>query len=130
MKQIIFVFLLAFFFISCSKNNSNNNGSTGGSGGSTSAGCTGTPGTLFTAVRNILQANCALSGCHAGASPQNGINFGDNCTIVTQKDRIKARAVDASGTSNQMPPPPSAPLTATERQKITDWVNAGGKITD
>lgn len=114
-------------FISCSKDsateNNNNNGNPQGS-------CSGTPGPLFSSVRNIIQANCALSGCHSASNPQNGINFTDNCTIVAQKDRIKFRAVDQAGTPSQMPPPPNAALSVADRQKITDWVNAGGKLTD
>jgi cytochrome c551/c552 len=61
---------------------------------------------------------------------QNGINFSENCTIVQQKDRIKVRAVDQAGTANQMPQPPNPALSLADRQKITDWVNAGGKFTD
>lgn len=82
-----------------------------------------TAGTKFSAVKAILSANCALSGCHSGSNPQNGINFGDDCTIVTQSARIKARAVD--GNPSFMPP--SSQLSAADKQKITDWINAGGQ---
>ena len=81
-------------------------------------------GTKFSAVKAILSANCALSGCHSGATPQNGINFGDDCTIVTQKDRIKSRAVD--GNPSFMPPT-GGQLSASDKQKIVDWINAGGQ---
>ncbi len=99
-------------------------------------GCTGTSavvnvgtapaGALFQQVRNILQANCAVSGCHDASTMQNGFNFGDACTIIEQKDRIKVRAVDQAGTASQMPPPPRPSLSVADRQKITDWINAGG----
>jgi uncharacterized membrane protein len=92
--------------------------------------CSGTAGPLFLAVRSVIQSNCALSGCHTGVNAQNGINFSENCTIVQQKDRIKVRAVDQAGTANQMPQPPNPALSLADRQKITDWVNAGGKFTD
>ncbi len=81
-------------------------------------------GPLFTNVKAVLATNCALSGCHAGAAPQNGINFTDNCTIVAQKIRINARAVVA-GTM-----PPSGAISAADKQKITDWINAGGKFSN
>jgi hypothetical protein len=99
-------------------------------------GCTGTSGAinvgtapigpLFLEVKTIIQANCAVSGCHDASTQQNGINFSNQCHIIDNKDRIKVRAVDGAGTPNQMPPPPRPSLTASERQKITDWINAGG----
>ncbi len=80
-------------------------------------------GTLFSAVKSVLAVNCAISGCHALPSPQNGLNFADDCTIVGQAIRIKARAVDA----NPSVMPPTGTISAADRQKIVDWVNAGGK---
>lgn len=115
---------LCFAFLSCSKDNGNNNNGGGTGGGGT------TPGPLFTAVKAVVQTNCAVSGCHAGSSPQNGINFADDNTIVNQKARIKVRAVDNAGTANQMPPPPAAPLSTADQQKITNWINAGGAIVN
>ena len=92
--------------------------------------CGTTMGPLFTSVRAIVRTNCAIAGCHTGTNAQNGINFSDDCTIVAEASLIKTRAVDMAGTSSQMPPPPSAPLSATDRQKISDWVNAGGHLSD
>lgn len=98
-------------------------------------GCTGTAtitvnatpaGNLFTTVRNIVQTNCAVTGCHNSITQQSGIDFSKNCDIVAQSARIKVRAVDQAGTSSQMPQPPRAALTVAERQSITDWVAAGG----
>ena len=83
-------------------------------------------GPLFTSVKSIMTANCATAGCHAGASPQSGINFSDDCTIVSQKARIKARAVDA----NPSVMPPSGAISAADKQKIVDWINAGGQHTN
>lgn len=102
----------------------NSNGCTGTSA-NISVG-TATAGPMFLEVKSILQANCALGGCHNAQTQQSGINFENDCHIVTQKDRIKFRAVDQAGTASQMPPPPNPALSATDRQKITNWVNAGG----
>ncbi|MFN2457831.1 MAG: hypothetical protein ABR502_06505 [Chitinophagaceae bacterium] len=130
MKHLLFILLLAFVYTSCSK---------GGGSGTTpppppppppQTGCTGTPGTLFTAVRTIIRSNCAVSGCHTTPNPQSGINFSDDCQIIAQKSNIKSRAVDAHGTASQMPPPPSPGLSVAERQSITNWINAGGRFTD
>ena len=81
-------------------------------------------GPLFTAVKALLATNCATPGCHSLPTPQNGLNFADDCTIVGQGLRIKARAVDAN--PSQMPPS-GPPLSAVDKQKIIDWLNAGGK---
>lgn len=81
-------------------------------------------GPLFIAVKAVLATNCAVPGCHSLPTPQNGLNFADDCTIVGQGLRIKARAVDAN--PSQMPPS-GPPLSAVDKQKIIDWLNAGGK---
>ena len=80
-------------------------------------------GPNFVNVKTIMIANCAFAGCHGGTSPQNGINFTDDCTIVSQSARIKARAVDG----NPSIMPQSGPISASDKQKIIDWINAGGK---
>jgi hypothetical protein len=112
----------------------NSNGCTGSAqftvstGSSTSNPCTGTPGPLFTAVKNIIQANCVT--CHFSGNTQGIPNFQVDCNIVNAKNNIKTRAVDQAGTASQMPQPPNPALPTADRQKITDWVNAGGTITN
>lgn len=112
----------------------NSNGCTGSAqftvSTSTPSACSGTAGPLFTAVKTIVQTNCAVSGCHDAQTAQNGINFSVECTIVAQSASIKARAVDQAGTATQMPQPPRAALSVADRQKITDWVAAGGGFTN
>jgi hypothetical protein len=96
-------------------------------------GCTGSAnvtvnntaeGPLFSAVKTLMQINCAVSGCHADVQPP--IFLSNQCTIVNNGFLIKARAVDG----NPSPMPPTGLLPATERQKITDWINAGGQINN
>lgn len=81
-------------------------------------------GPLFSAVRAIIQNNCV--SCHNNTIQNGGMNFAVDCNIVTAKERIKFRAVDQAGTGNQMPPPPNPALPAADRQKILDWIAAGG----
>lgn len=123
MRSFNLFLLLGLFlsFLSCTKSSGENNNTGGG---------TVTAGPLFTAVRSIMQANCAVSGCHTNPNPQSGINLSDNNVIVSLKERIKIRSVDQAGTPSQMPTPPRAPLSTADRQKIVDWINAGGKISD
>lgn len=81
-------------------------------------------GPLFEAVRTLIQNNCVT--CHNGTVTNGGMNFSVDCNIVNNKDRIKARAVDG----NPSAMPQGGLLPASERQKITDWINAGGKFTN
>ncbi len=80
-------------------------------------------GVTFSQVKTIMLASCATPGCHTGANPQSGINFADDCTIVSRSARIKARAVD--NVPSVMPP--SGALSASDKQKILDWIAAGSQ---
>ncbi|MFM7671971.1 MAG: SprB repeat-containing protein [Bacteroidota bacterium] len=97
-------------------------------------GCTGTQGSivvgtraagsLFTAVRTIIQNNCV--SCHNASNASGGVNLSNDCAIVSAKDRINARAVQG----NPSPMPTSGLLPVADRQAITNWINAGGRVTD
>src|ERR1043165_6915515 len=113
---LILVTLVTLLIVSCTKRNGEGS-STGGT----------TRGPLFTAVQTIARTNCAVTGCHTTPNPQNGVNFSDDNTIVAEKNNIKLRAVDQAGTVNQMPQPPRPALSTSDRQKIVDWINAGGR---
>jgi hypothetical protein len=88
---------------------------------------TATAGNLFTAVKSMMQTNCAVTGCHNGTQSP---NFTEDCNIVNNWSLIKTRAVDGAGTTNQMPQPPRAALDQADRDKITNWVNAGHKFSN
>lgn len=88
------------------------------------------PGSLFSAVKTVINTNCAISGCHSGSTPAGNIDFTNECNIVANANRIKVRAVDNFGTGNQMPPPPNSGLSQNDRNAITNWVNAGGLYTN
>ena len=99
------------------------------------AGCTSstsvtlnaaTAGPLFTAAKGVITSNCAVPGCHTGASPTGGINFSVDCNIVINKDRVKARAIDG----NPSIMPPTGALGQADKDKLNAWLNAGGKFTD
>lgn len=81
-------------------------------------------GPLFAAVKAVLIANC--NSCHSGASAQGGQNFSTDCNIVNAAARIKARTVD--GNPSFMPQ--GGQLNSADKQKITNWVAAGGKYSD
>jgi len=96
-------------------------------------GCTGSnnaivgdlpAGPLFSDVQTVLQNNCV--SCHNSGNAQGGMNWTVDCNIVMFKDRILARAVNG----NPSPMPPTGLMPSSERQKIVNWINAGGRYTD
>ncbi len=86
-------------------------------------------GQLFTAVKAIIVAKCI--SCHGASGGNGGINLDGDCNIVSARALIKARAVDETNPTRIMPPPSAqSPLTTAEKQAITAWINAGGRVTD
>jgi SprB repeat len=81
-------------------------------------------GSLFAQVKSIVQYSCI--GCHSATNSQGGLNLAVDCNIVAYKERIKARAVDG----NPSPMPVNGLLPANQRQRITDWINAGGQLNN
>lgn len=77
-------------------------------------------GTLFAAVKNLLLVRCA--NCHTNGTSNGGVNFDADCSIVANANNIKVQAVD-KGTMPQGGPQ----LDKAEKDKITTWINAGGK---
>lgn len=96
-------------------------------------GCTDTAqiiihnyGPKYALVKQIIVGYCGP--CHYNGGNQGGKNFDLDASVVNSWDRIKARAVD--NVPSQMPQAPNAPLTTIDKQKITDWVNAGHRQSD
>ena len=81
-------------------------------------------GAFFSSVKTLIQNNCG--SCHNATNASGGMDFSADCNIVNNKARIKARAVDGVPS----PMPQGGLLPVSERQKITDWINAGGKFTN
>lgn len=84
----------------------------------------GPAGALFTQVRTLIQTHCVY--CHGSINPSAGLNLADPCKIVANKILIKARAVDGVPS----PMPVAGLLSASDRQKITNWITAGGRYSD
>ena len=83
----------------------------------------GAAGPKFTAVRNLLNARCIV--CHSGATPAAGKDWSNNCVVVTNKALINNRAVVIGDM-----PLGGPTLSAGEKAVITDWINAGGQLTN
>lgn len=96
-------------------------------------GCTDTAqitllnyGPKYALVKQIINGYCGP--CHLNAGQSGNKNFDTDAGIISNWDRIKARAVD--GNPSFMPQAPNSPLTAPDKQKIVDWVNAGHRQLD
>lgn len=83
----------------------------------------GGPGPKFSAVRTLLNTRCI--SCHSGATPAGGRDWTVNCNVVANKNLINNRAVIIGDM------PQGGPILSTaEKAIITNWINAGGKLTD
>ena len=102
-------------------------------------GCTDTTqftifnyGPKYAAVKMLIAGVNGVSGycgpCHLDGASSGGKNFDTDASIIANWDRIKARAVD--NIPSPMPEPPNVPLSAPDKQKIVDWVNAGHRQSD
>ena len=88
----------------------------------TSAAVGTTPrGPLFNDVRTLISTRCSGSGCHMNGGSAAGYNFDSDCSIITAWSAIRNSCVN----SNSMPKQPQPQLTTAEKQKITNWINAG-----
>ncbi len=81
-------------------------------------------GPKFYEVRKIVNGYCG--SCHLNGNADGAKNFDADASIVASWDRIKVRAVDGLPTFM----PQGGQLTALDKQKIMDWVNAGHLITN
>ena len=142
MRQgMMFVTAATFTFAACAGDGPTGNNGGGGGGG----GGGGIP-TLAANVQPILNANCAFSGCHAGTSPQQGLNLSAGVShsnivgVVSNESalfRVKAGDPDSSylvhkiqgsqgtvgGSGVRMPL--GGTLSQDDIDTIRDWITAG-----
>ena len=113
--------------------------------------CTGGTGmampALSTAVQPILTASCALTGCHAGTTPAEGLNLSSGQTFLNTVNvaaqqvpsmvvvcpgapdssylvhKIQGTQATVGGSGSRMPL--DAPLSQTEMIIIRMWITAG-----
>jgi hypothetical protein len=89
-------------------------------------------GPKYAQVKMLIAGSNGIGGycgpCHLNGGMDGNKNFDTDASIIASWDRIKARAVDNNPT--QMPALPNFPLSTADKQKITDWVNAGHRISD
>ena len=99
----------------------------------TPKGCTDTAqvtilnyGPKYALVKQLVLGYCGP--CHLNGAISGSMNFDTDASIVANKARIKIRTVD--GLPTFMPEAPNSPLSLVDRQKIVDWINAGGTTSN
>lgn len=81
-------------------------------------------GPKYALVKQLVTGYCGP--CHLDGAVNGGMNFDTDAQIIAAKDRIKVRAVDGIPTFM----PEGSQLTPVDKQKIVDWINAGGTVSN
>lgn len=84
-------------------------------------------GISFATIKDIININCAVSGCHDGTgSMGSSRNWTVDQNIANNAAAIKT-VINSTNPSSMMPPPNSGEsLTNAEIEQITCWVDDGG----
>ncbi len=105
----------------------------GGNGGGGGGGTTCDPNTVYfqQQVLPILISNCAIPGCHNTATDDNDwIQITDYSSLMNSgivQDGDLMDAITDNDPNNVMPPPPQAPLTASQVALINTWIQQGAQ---
>jgi mono/diheme cytochrome c family protein len=83
----------------------------------------------------MIQSNCAMSGCHVGPNPEDGIDLSTYAGIMEEvkpgnPNDSKLYEVLFETGDDLMPPPPAAPLTAAQKERIRLWIQQGANETN
>jgi hypothetical protein len=82
----------------------------------------------------MIQSNCAMSGCHSSTNPADGIDLSSYAGIRSEvragnPDESELYQVLFESGEDLMPPPPMAPLTDAQKERIRLWILQGAKKT-
>jgi hypothetical protein len=82
----------------------------------------------------ILISNCAMPGCHSGNNPADGLDLTSYQTLMdadvvrpNDLNRKLFRAITDNDPQDRMPPPPNAPLSQAQIDKIAQWIMQGAQ---
>ena len=84
------------------------------------------------AVQPLLNASCAMSGCHDAVTHAEGINLSTYAGIMRivspgNASGSKLYTIMATTGSSRMPPPPRIAMTSQQLSTIQKWINQGAK---
>jgi len=79
-------------------------------------------GPLFASVKNLVAANC--ESCHNNSIANGGMNFDNQCNIISNSAIINEEAVVLGAM------PETGPLSQAQKNIITNWINAGAQYNN
>jgi hypothetical protein len=85
-------------------------------------------------VMPIIRQSCAITGCHAGGTYEDGVNL-ENYAKIISTGKVKAnnlntdfyKVITTTKESDVMPPPPNTKLAKSQIDIIAKWINQGAK---
>lgn len=86
--------------------------------------CTGLTPTYTTTIKPILDANCAVAGCHNASSNANGIDLSSYSGVLAANSTDILGAIEHASGYTAMPQG-AAKLSTANRQAIYCWVQSG-----
>jgi hypothetical protein len=80
----------------------------------------------------LISSSCAMAGCHDAISHEDGVNLTTYSNImkyvvVGNASRSKLYKVLTESGEDRMPPPPRAPFTNLQMQRLRTWIEQGAK---
>ncbi|MBK9270498.1 MAG: hypothetical protein IPM48_02785 [Saprospiraceae bacterium] len=113
--SFLYTFLLLGFLLACGEDDGSTND------------CSGIVATYDTTVKSHLDQNCALSGCHAGTVPANGIDLSNYASAKATATAVGNKMICAieHGAGCFPMPPTGVKLDASVINVIKCWVQNG-----
>ncbi len=108
----IFIFVLSFAVVSCSKEDE-----------PTDYDCTGLTPTYATDIKPIFDASCAATGCHAATNPADGLDLSSNQFASEHNEHLLCTIEHLS--SCEPMPQGGDKLDEATIKKISCWVENG-----
>lgn len=120
------VYFTFFFFIFATSCHKHHHGGESNEVYTQKTNCDNTNFTYNLNAKEILNTNCAYSGCHAGAKPKHGLDLSNYQNASTQFNEQNTLCT-INHDDDCMPMPPSGKLSDNDIMILTCWAKNGFK---